>query len=587
PRRRSAAPGVVICWSSYLIVRPNLDGCSWFSTEHLRDLGQLDEAAACYREAVQRHPDHVEAINNLGNALFELDRPAEAEGYLRRALLLRPDYARAASNLGRVLCELGRAGEAVSWYRRAIGLRPDYDVAYLNLGTALGEQGMLDDAVAAYRAAVELRPDAPEYHDNLIMAMLHHPAYDDRAILDECRRWSDLHAEPLTRAPGATPHPNDRDPDRRLRIGYASSGFRDHVDGWLLAPPLAHHDHERFEIYCYAHVPRPDAVTARLRGYADAWRDTTGLSHAQVAELVRSDRIDILVDLKLHTAGNQLLVFARRPAPVQVTWLGYPGTTGMSAIDYRLTDPYVDPPGLYDDRYSERSWRLPDTIWCYEPHPDSPPVNDLPAGENGVLTFGCLNNPVKINEPSVAIWAAVLRAVPRSRFLLRTFRGPARGRVLAMFERQGIGANRLEFVDALPRLEYLRQYHRIDLALDPLPYNGHTTSFDAAWMGVPTLTIPGRMAVGRVGSSILHNLGLEDLIADSPEGLAAIAARLAADRPGLRGLRASMRDRMARSPLTDAPRFARGIEHAYREMWRGWCHPPRTIAWRPASQQAS
>ena len=290
-------------------------------------------------------------------------------------------------------------------------------------------------------------------------------------------------------------------------------------------PLLSHHDHRQFEIFCYADVLRPDAVTERLRGYADVWRSTVGLSDQQLADLVRSDQIDILVDLTMHTADNRLLVFARKPAPVQVTWLAYPGTTGLSTIDYRLTDPYLDPPGLFDAFYSEESIRLPDTFWCYDPLTDQPPVNALPALENGFITFGCLNNFCKVNDGCLALWAQVLRAVPQSRLLLRAPRGQAREHVLARLEQEGIAASRVEFADRQPRLEYLKLYQRIDLGLDPLPYNGHTTSLDAFWMGVPTLTLVGKTVVGRAGWSQLCNLGLKELAAETPEQYVALAAQ--------------------------------------------------------------
>ena len=291
----------------------------------------------------------------------------------------------------------------------------------------------------------------------------------------------------------------------------------------------------------------------------------------QVAERIRSDRIDILVDLALHTANNRLLVFARKPAPVQVTWLGYPGTTGLSAIDYRLTDPYLDPPGLFDAFYSEESIRLPDTFWCYDPLTDQPPVNALPALENGFITFGCLNNFCKVNDGCLALWAQVLQAVPQSRLLLLAPRGQAREHVLARLQQEGIAAPRVEFADRQPRLEYLKLYHRIDLGLDPLPYNGHTTSLDAFWMGVPTLTLVGKTVVGRAGWSQLCNLGLKELAAETPEQYVALAAELAADLPRLQELRGTLRQRMLRSPLMDANRFARHVEQAYRQMWRRWC----------------
>src|SRR5262249_31125231 len=279
------------------------------------------------------------------------------------------------------------------------------------------------------------------------------------------------------------------------------------------------------------------------------WRSTVQLSDQQMAELIRSDGIDVSIDLELHAAHNRLLVFARKPAPVQVSWLGYPGTTGLPTIDYRLTDPYLDPPGLFDAFYSEESLRLPETFWCYNPPPDAVPVSALPALESGAITFGCLNNFCKVNDGCLSLWAEVLRAVPRSRLLLLAPPGQARDPVLSALGRGGIAAARVEFVDPRPRPEYLKLYHRIDLGLDPLPYNGHTTSLDAFWMGVPTLTLVGRTVVGRAGWSQLCNLGLKELAAETPGQFVALAARVAADLPRLQELRATLRQRMQQSPL--------------------------------------
>jgi predicted O-linked N-acetylglucosamine transferase (SPINDLY family) len=431
------------------------------------------------------------------------------------------------------------------------------------------ERGRLDEAIAEYRVALDLRPDAAHIHSNLVRILHYHPGYDQQMIGDECRRWSSRHAEPLRNE--IRPHANHADPERRLHVGYVSPDFRDHADSFFTIPLLSNHDHGRFEVFCYAQVARPDALTERLRGHADVWRDIVGLSDPQVADLIRSDRIDILVDLKLHTADNRLRVFARKPAPVQVAWLGYPGTTGLSTIDYRLTDPHLDPPGLFDACYTEESLRLPDTFWCYDPLTDQPPVNELPALESGAVTFGCLNAFCKVNDGCLALWARVLRAVPGSRLLLMAPQGGARDEVQARLDREGIAAARVAFADKRSRPEYLKLYHQVDLCLDPLPYNGHTTGLDAFWMGVPTVTMPGRTAVGRAGWSQLCNLDLKELAAETTEAYVALAAGLAGDLPQLRELRRTLRQRMSQSPLMDSRRFARNVELAYRQMWRRWC----------------
>ena len=300
-----------------------------------------------------------------------------------------------------------------------------------------------------------------------------------------------------------------------------------------------------------------------------------------MAELIYADQIDILVDLKMHGRDNRLRVFARKPAPVQVAWLGYPGTTGLGAMDYRLTDPHLEPPGQFDAYYSEESFRLPETFWCYDPLTEGPPVSSLPAVRNRFITFGCLNSFTKVNDGCLSLWAHVVRAVPGSRFLLRAPLSRVRHHALSRLESEGIAATRVEFTAMRSRLEYLNLYHRIDIGLDPSPYGGHTTSLDAFWMGVPTITLVGKTAVGRAGLSQSRNLGLPELAAETPDQYVAVAAQLANDLPRLAELRSTLRERMRQSPLMNASRFARNVEQAYREMWRRWCRRSHSPMARP------
>jgi protein O-GlcNAc transferase len=537
----------------------------------LREGGRPAEAVVSLQQALRIKPDYAEAHLNLGLAWSALERLPEAEASFREAMRLRPNLADAHLNLGTTLLQQGnKLDDAIAAYRTALEIKPDFAEAHVNLGNALKDRAQLDEAIAAYRRGVQIKPDAADIHSHLVFVLPYHPAYDSGAVLEECRRWDHRHAEPLKQLIPA--HGNHRDPGRRLRIGYLSPDFRRHVQSFFTTPLLSHHDHSQFEVFCYADVLRDDALTERLRGHADAWRNTAGLSDQQVAERVRDDRIDILVDLVMHMAGSRLLVFARKPAPIQVTWLAYPGTTGLATIDYRLTDPYLDPPGLFDACYAEESVRLPETFWCYDPLTDGPPVNAPPAAASGVVTFGSLNNFCKINDGCLALWAEVLRAVPRSRLLLHAPPGLARERVLATLEQGGIPASRVEFADRLPRAEYLALYNRMDLALDPVPCNGHTTSLDASWMGVPTITLVSRRtAFGRAGWSQSCNLGLRELAAETPEEYVAIAVRLAGELSRLQELRGMLRRRMQQSPLMDARRFARHMEQAYRRMWHRWC----------------
>jgi protein O-GlcNAc transferase len=534
-----------------------------------------DELAMVYlNRALRLKPDSAAAHNNLGNVFSRQRRFAEAVACFRQAVRLKPDHAEPHNNLGNALRDQGHVDEAVASLEQAVRLRPDSADARYNLGHALKDQGRLDDAIAAYRTALELKPDGARIHTSLIGLLHYHYESDARAIHEECRQWDQRHAQPLKKL--WRPHTNLPDPDRRLRVGYVSPDFCEHVDSFFTVPLLSNHDHRQFEIYCYSEVTRPDAVTERLRGYADTWRSTLGISDQVFADMIRSDQIDILVDLKMQTAYNRLLVFARKPAPVQVAWLGYTGTTGLSAIDYRLTDPYLDPPELFDAFYMEESVRLPETFWCYDPLTDQPAVNILPALERGFITFGCLNNFCKVNDGCLALWAQVLRAVPRSRLLLLAPRGHARDHVLARLEQEGVAASRVDFAERQPRLDYLKTYHQIDLGLDPVPCNGHSTSLDAFWMGVPTLTLVStKSAFGRAGWSQLCNLGLKELAAETPEQYVALAVDLAADLPRLAGLRSTLRQRMEQSPLMNGDRFARNVEQAYRHVWCRWCEGKR------------
>jgi predicted O-linked N-acetylglucosamine transferase (SPINDLY family) len=338
-----------------------------------------------------------------------------------------------------------------------------------------------------------------------------------------------------------------------------------------VVPLLQAHDHTGLEIHGYASVQRPDDLTATLRQAADVWHDALGVSDEALAEQIRADGIDILVDLTMHMSQNRLLLFARQPAPVQVTWLAYPGGTGLSAFAFRLTDHHLDPEGAPWSESVEQPLRLPDSWFCYDPIDEFPPVGELPALQEGRVTFGSLNNFGKLNEAVFTVWIKVLSAVEGSRLLLVCPDGQTRERVRQFFLSHGIGEDRLELVGLCPYFDYLRLYQRIDIGLDPFPFSGGTTTCDATWMGVPVVTLPGQRGVSRMGLSILSTVGLPELIAQSEEEYVKIARTLAQDLPRLAALRAGLRERMKASPFMDAPRFARHVEAAYRTMWRAWC----------------
>jgi len=592
-----------------LALNPRLAGTFYTLGNALGDKGQLEEAASCYKQAVALKPNYPEAYNNLGNALAGIGRVDEAivayrqaiaqNGNMpgayynlakvlidkklldeaiaacRQAVALDANSAEAHNNLGNALRTKAQLDEAVAAYRQALSLNPNYPEAYNNMGNALKERGDLGEALGAYQQAVALKPTYVGAHSNRVFALHYHPGYDAASIATEHRRWNRQHAEPLKHC--IQDHSNDRTPERPLRIGYFSPDFVGHPVGRFMLPLLANHDKKNVQIFGYAEVPVPDVMTERLRACTDGWRNIVGLSDPALADLIRQDRIDIMVDLAMHAASNRLLVFARKPAPVQVTYLAYCSTTGLDTIDYRLSDPYLDPLGQDESVYSERTVRLPETYWCYQASSAAPAVNATPALEHGHITFGCLNGFSKINDSLLMVWAKLMQATPSSQLLLHAPLGGHRQRVLNVLMREGVDPQRVRFSGNVPLAEYFRLYHQIDIALDTFPYGGGTTTCDTLWMGVPVVCLVGKTAVGRGGVSILSNVGCPELIGQSEQAYVRIAHDLANDLPRLSQLRATLRSRMEHSPLMDAPRFARHVEAAYREMWRKWCAGNSTL----------
>ena len=555
--------------SEIVRLQPERAGNHLHLADALNAAGKLDDAIASYRQAIQIDPNLIEARNNLGNALQAAARLDEAIVTLQRAVQLRPDYAEAHSNLGNACCSKGRLDDAVAAFGQAIRLKTDFAKAHNNLGTALKDMGQLDDAIAAYRKAIDLDPNYHRAHSNLLYALHFHPGWDPKSILEEHRRWNEAYARGLVGA--AQPHANDRNPDRPLRIGFVSPNFCLHPVGRFLLPILRSLDRVRFRPYCYSDVLCPDDMTASFRGLAAHWRDTAGLTDQRLAGAIREDRVDILFDLAMHMAGSRMLLFARKPAPVQVTYLAYCSTTGLDAMDYRLTDPHLDPPGSSDGYYSEQSIRLPETYWCFEPAIPSLQVGALPAIESGHITFGCLNNFCKVSQPALELWMELLQAVPSSKLIVHAKEGSHRRRLLDLFKSRELDQKRLSFCPKLSLVDYLNVYNKIDIALDPFPCNGGTTTCDAFWMGVPVVTLAGNSGVGRGGVSVLTNLGLGELIAQTPRQYLQIARDLAFDVSRLSLLRHSLRKHMEQSPLMNGRRFGRNFGAACREMWQSHC----------------
>ena len=538
-----------------------------------RQFGQNAAAIELFTRVVTLKPDWPDAHNDLGNTLLDARRIGAAIVEYEKALALRTDFAEAWNNLGNAQRLLSRLDEAIDAYRRALAVRPDLAEAHSNLGNVLKDTGALDEALTCYRRAAELKPD-PRIAGSFLYAMHLHPDYGPRQIYQEHARWNQTYARPL--AATIAPHDNVPDPQRRLRIGYVSPDFTANPVGRFLVPFLSNHDHARFEIFCYSDTRRPDVTTERLRACADTWRSMVGLSDEHLAATIREDRIDILIDLTLHAADNRLPVFARKPAPIQVSYLAYCSTTGLETMDYRFSDPFFDPhlsenPGSGNDPiYSERTIRLPRTYWCYGPPEQAGPVGPAPAASIGHVTFGCLNNFSKVNPAVLATWARLMRAVEGSELILHSGQGSHRRRVHEYFAGEKIDPRRVRFIARLPLAEYFDQYRQIDVGLDPFPFPGGTTTCDALWMGVPVVSLAGATAVSRGGLSILSNVGLPQLVARTPDEYVSIAAALAGDLSRLTELRSRLRQKMQASPLMDGPGFARDVDSAFRQMWRAW-----------------
>jgi len=537
----------------------------------LHGLGLQREALAEYRRATGSRPGYSDAFNNLGNVHKELGEFALAAAAYESAISADPASVAARNNLGCLQRTLGRLDAAETLLRGALALDPLHAALHDNLGNVLKDRGDVEGAIASFRKSLDLEPCSAPTHSNLAYT-LNFVAADPERTLAECRRWAQRFAAPLRTA--QRPHDNERSAERRLRIGYVSADFREHCQSSFTIPLLLRHDHASFEVHCYSSVERADATTRRIEALADVWHEVRHLSDAALAAQIRADRIDVLVDLTMHMAGGRPLVFARKPAPVQIAWLAYPGTTGIEAIDYRISDPRLDPPDEHH-WYSERTLLLPDSFWCYDPLCDEPRVNRLPALERGYVSFGCLNNPCKLSDATLQLWARVLAAVAGSRLLLLVPPGSAARELGARSSAAGIAPERVDFVPYRPRSEYLRGFHDIDVALDTLPYNGHTTTLDALWMGVPVVSRIGTTCVGRGGLSQLHCLGLAELAADTDAEFVATAVALATDLPRLTALRASLRARLEASALMDAPRFACNIERLFRQAWRNYAGSAR------------
>ncbi|MGB9093073.1 MAG: tetratricopeptide repeat protein, partial [Gallionella sp.] len=550
-----------------LAIEPNLAEAHFNLGNALKGLGQNEDAAASYRRAIEIRPDYADANCNLGVALQKLGKFRDAAAHYRRAIEAKPDYVEAHYNLGNTWKDIGQLDKAVPSYREALEIKPDLVPAHNNLGLALQELGQLDDATASYRRALEIQPDFVDALDNLLLSLNYSASHSPAHYLEQARQYGRI----VSAKVGAR-FTSWQCPEQpvRLRVGLVSGDMRKHSVGHFLEGLLAHIDRSRIELIAYPTHHVEDELTARIRPNFSAWRPLFGDNDQSAASMIHADGVHILIDVSGHTEHNRLPVFAWKPAPVQITWLGLPTTTGVAEIDFVLGDPHAIPLE-FDDHFSESVWRLPDSYLCLTV-PDSPAtVAALPARSNGYVTFGSFNNLTKMTDAVVAVWARILKAVPDSRLLLkaRQLNNPvAVEQTRQRFAACGISPDRLMLGGTFAsRDEHLAAYSRVDIALDTFPYPGVTTSAEALWMGVPVLSLRGNRFLSRTAESIARNAGLSDWIAADEDEYVAKAAAFSSDLDMLAGLRAVLREQVLASPLFDAPRFARNFEDALWGMW--------------------
>ncbi|MBF0182415.1 MAG: tetratricopeptide repeat protein, partial [Magnetococcales bacterium] len=542
---------------------------AWFNLGRLlQGEARPQEAEAAYREAIRLDPRHGVAHSNLGVLLIGRRALDEAELLLRRAIAIDPAYAEAHSNLGVLLHDRNRLLEAEAAFREAVRLKPDYIDARNNLANVLMLQCRFDEGEACCREALAIRPDSVGVMNNLLFGLVYHPDKSLEEIASVHREYDARFVAPLRREWRA--HANPRDPDRRLRVGYVSPDFRKHSINGFVEPLLERHDRTRFELFAYADLAGgEDAVSRRYQGYMDHWLPTRGLADAALAERIRADGIDILVDLAGQTAHNRLGVFARKPAPVSVTWQ-YGFTTGVSAIDHLLTDPLDAPPGC-EAFYLERPWRMAAPALVYRPEAAMGEVAPLPALERGYVTFGTLGRSIRINHRVIRTWARILHRVAGARLMIYSanYRDASlRDALYRQFAAHGIDRERLEIGFAAPVWDKLRG---LDIGLDCFPYNSGITLVETLYLGIPAISLAERITGNGGGARLLRVVGHPEWIARTEEEYVAKAVALAADLPALAGLRANLREELEKSALMDEPGFACRVEAAYRAMWRQWC----------------
>ncbi len=534
----------------------------------LRLQGRAEEALQSFAQYAHLKPNEEKARHQHGLSLMEMGRMEAALEEVSQALVINPQSPSVHNTLSIVLQSLGKEDLALRHNLEAVNLKNDFTEAWNNLGNLLGLMGQPDGSVSAFRKTIELRPGASAFHSNLLLHAHYHPEWTPEQHHEEHLNWARAHIGPIPIDPK---FPNVPDPERKLKIGLVSPDFREHTVATFLEPFMTHLDRSQVEVVAYGAVGRPDETTKKFIRLADKYRDIYKGDDETVAAQIRGDEIDILIDFAGHTAGNRLSLFALRPAPIQMTQFGYPDTTGVPGIDFRVTDILADPPGKTEKWHTEKLLRMERLCWVYQPSPQAPPVPLRSADPNGII-FGSFNNMAKINDKVLALWARILAKVPGSKLHLLGGNSDTTGeRIRAVLAPVGVDPERIERLPRMDKQTYFSAQGSIDIALDPFPYNGAITSCDALWMGTPVLALEGKSYVSRQGLAVLSPLGLDDWVAASEKEYLEKAVHFALNPGLLNQLRPHLRDSLARSAICDAAGYARSYENLIRTVWRNWC----------------
>lgn len=546
---------------------------AWFNFGWaLLHLNKFDKAEEAFRRANELRPNEKTSLYNLALALRNQGNLDEALAILADNEGLFVDYADAIYLRAQILQSLYRPIDAIHFYQQALSVKPDHPQSLENMGFLLGEQGDLEAAIAYTKKAMAISPNTEVGRGNLMYFYSYLPGFSAEEATASITDWADRYAPKVDHS--TISFYNDLVPDRRLRIGYVSPDFRYHVSNRFVLPLLEGHNRDRVELFLYAQTRKEDSITDIYRSHADHWFDTSDVSDLDVVQKIREDKIDILIDLGGHTSNNRILVFGHRPAPIQITWLGYGNTSGLKEMDYFLGDENLVPKG-YDHLFSEKVIRLPGTFMCYRPWTEMDEVAPLPAEKNGYVTFASMSRSVRYNNKVRALWARVLETVPNSKLMLFTSALadlPFRECIKNHFVKSGIPEDRL-ILDATR--DWWTAYHRADIFLDSFPQNNGTTIFDSLWMGVPVITLQDRPPVGRLGTSIISHLNMDDWITDTEDAYIQKAITAASDLRDLAALRASLRQKMEQSPLRNEKQFVTDMESMYTTLWQGYCNAPR------------